>query len=138
MSSKTSAPVVGQWIVRPGHGMELGPFRGLLVKPVDVGVQLPLVDPPHPTPTELYRRELAGPDEGVDLCGTHAEIGGDVFESEEARLYAGGPLASVAATSSPVVHNPNDSTDKGRLPVSLSVCLRLPSLTLVQGWEEHS
>jgi hypothetical protein len=138
MSSRTSTPVVGQRIVRPRHWVQPGPFRGLLVESVDVGVQLPLVDPPNSSPTELYRRELPGPDEGIDLRGAHAEIGGDVFESEEARLYAGGPLASVAATSSPVVHNPNDSTDKGRLPVSLSVCLRLPSLTLVQGWEEHS
>jgi hypothetical protein len=138
MSSKTSAPVVGQWIVRPGHGMELGPFRGPLVKPVDVGVQLPLVDPPHPTPTELYRRELAGPDEGVDLCGTHAEIGGDVFESEKAGLHAGGPLASVAGTARPVVHNPNDSTDKGRLPVSLFVCLCLRSVTSVRVGEDQS
>jgi hypothetical protein len=138
MSSRASPSVVGQWIVRPGHGVQLGPFRSLLVKLVDVGVQLPLVDAPHATSTELYRRKLAGPDEGVDLCGAHAEIGGHVFESEEARLYPAGLPASVTTASRHVVHIPNDSTDKGRLPVSLFVCLRLPPLTSVYVGEDQS
>jgi hypothetical protein len=134
MSSRTSAPVVGQ-IVGPRDGMQLGPLRGLLVKPIDVGVQLPLVDAPNTTSTELYRRKLPGPNEGIDLRGAHAEIGGDVFESQEAGFDAPRPIASMAATSWHVVHNPNDSIDKGRLPVSFFVCGRLPSVTSVHGSE---
>jgi hypothetical protein len=138
MFSRASATVVGQRIVRAGYGMQLGPFRGFPVKPVDVAVQFPLVDPPNAASAELYGGELAGPHEGIDLRGAHAEIGGDVFESEETGLNACGSLASITATSGPFFHNTNDSIDKGRLPVSLFVCLRLPSATAVRLRDEHT
>src|SRR6266566_1760294 len=51
-------------------------------------LELLAVDPPHPAPSELDRRELTTAYQGVDLRDPHIEDRRDVFERIEARLDA--------------------------------------------------
>ena len=67
--------------------MLLGPLFRLLVKPLDVGLELPPVDPPHAAAPDLDRGEIARSHQGVDLRDAHGQIGGHVLEREEAGLY---------------------------------------------------
>ena len=75
--------------------MRLGPFLSLFVEPLDVGLELGLVDPPDPAAPDLDGGELARANERVDLRDAHAEVGGDVLEREETRLD-GRPLPARA------------------------------------------
>jgi hypothetical protein len=56
-----------------------GPSLGLVVEPLDVGLELALVDPPDAAAPDLDGGELARPDERVDLGDAHAQVGGDVL-----------------------------------------------------------
>ena len=69
--------------------MRLSPCLGLLVKLLDVCLELLPVDPPHAAAPDLDRRELSGADEGVHLRNAHAQVGGHVIEREESRLDLG-------------------------------------------------
>lgn len=65
------------------------PLLGLLVKSLDVLLQLAPIDPPHASAPDLDRRKLAGAHERVDLGDADAQIGGHVVQCEEARLDLG-------------------------------------------------
>lgn len=65
------------------------PFACLVVQPLDVVLELLTVDPPHTATPDLDGRQLARAHQRVDLRDAHAEIGGDIFEREQARLDAG-------------------------------------------------
>ena len=67
--------------------MCLSPVLGVCVELLDVCIELLPVDPPHPAPTDLDGRELARSDERVHLRDAHAEVGRNVLEREEPRLY---------------------------------------------------
>lgn len=62
---------------------------GILMKPVDVGVELRSIDPPHAAPSDLHGRELTGSNEGIDLRDAHIQVCGDIFQSKQARLDTG-------------------------------------------------
>jgi hypothetical protein len=66
--------------------MGLGPLLSLVVQPVDVGLELGLVDTPNAAPADLDRGQLARANERVDLRDADAQVGGDVLEREEAWL----------------------------------------------------
>jgi hypothetical protein len=126
MCSRASTTIVGHLrLVRAGQRMKPRPLRCPFVQSIDVGVQLPLIDPPHPPSPELHGRELAGADQRVNLSHADAEVGRDVLEREKARLDPGSPPAAVSVSGARA-HNRNDSTDMGRGPVSTAVCVRLP------------
>src|SRR6266568_7673311 len=72
----------------PGEWMLDRPLACLLVHSLDVVLELLAVDPPHPAPSELDRRELTTAYQGVDLRDPHIEDRRDVFERIEARLDA--------------------------------------------------
>lgn len=73
--------------------MSLRPFLSLLVKALDVGLELRPVDTPHAPPSDLDRRELSGADQGVDLGNADREIRRYVFQSEKARFDLGSAVA---------------------------------------------
>ena len=68
------------------QGMLPGPCTRLFVKPLHVSLELVPIDAPHPPAPDLDRRQVARSNEGVDLRDADAQVGGDVFEREEARL----------------------------------------------------
>jgi hypothetical protein len=72
--------------------MLFSPRLGLLVKFLDVGLELLPVDSPHPAPPDLYRRQIARTDQRVHLRNADAQIGGYVLEREEAGLDLGSGL----------------------------------------------
>lgn len=66
-----------------------GPLSGLAMEPVDVGLELFDIDAPHAPAPDLDGRKLPGSHDRIDLGDADTEVGGDVFESEEARLDPG-------------------------------------------------
>jgi hypothetical protein len=80
------------------QGVGLRPLVGLVMEPLDVGLELRFVHSPHTAAPDLDGRELAGANEGVDLGHADAEIGRNVFQGQETRLDGApstttGPLA---------------------------------------------
>lgn len=69
--------------------MFLRPALGLLVKPVDIFVQLAAVYAPHAAASDLDRRELAGTDQRIDLWDADGQIFRDLVQSEETRFDLG-------------------------------------------------
>jgi hypothetical protein len=64
----------------PGiEGMSFRPLPCFFVQPLDVRLQLTLVDPPLPPATHLYCRQLSGPNQGVGLGNTDVEVNGNVL-----------------------------------------------------------
>lgn len=66
--------------------MRLGPGLGFLVEPLDIGLQLIAVDPPHTSSPQLDARKITGANERVGLRNAHIQVRGDVFESQEPGL----------------------------------------------------
>ena len=79
-------------VISSVKGVRPGPFLGLVVEPLDVSLELLLVDPPLPATPDLDRRKLAGAHERIGLGHAHVEVDRDVFELEETRLDSGGRL----------------------------------------------
>ena len=69
--------------------MLFSPHLRLFVKAIDIGLQLLAVDPPHSSAPDLDRGELARSNERVDLRNADAQVGRDVFESQESGLDVG-------------------------------------------------
>lgn len=69
--------------------MRFSPRLGLLVKFLDVSLELLSVDAPHPAAPDLYCGQLARTDERVDLGNADAEIRGHVLQREETGLDLG-------------------------------------------------
>ena len=69
--------------------MFFSPRLSLVVKPLDIGLELLSIDPPHTPAPDLDGRKLPGSDKRVDLRNAHAQIGGDVFERQETGLDLG-------------------------------------------------
>ncbi len=67
--------------------MSLRPFLRLLVKLLDVRIQLIPVDAPNPSAPDLDGGKLTRTDERIDLGNAHAEKGRYILEGQEARLY---------------------------------------------------
>jgi hypothetical protein len=65
------------------------PLTSLVVEPLDVGLELTLVDTPHASPTDLYRREITATDERVHLLNADAQVDRDVLEGHEAGFKRG-------------------------------------------------
>ena len=61
--------------------MSFGPLLRFLVQPLDVGVELLAVDPPHPATSDLDRGQFTGPDERVHLRDADAQVGGHALIS---------------------------------------------------------
>ena len=74
--------------------MRFSPRLRLLVKLLDVSLELFSIDPPHPPAPDLYGGQLARPNERVDLGNADAEIRGHVFQREETGLDLGTRLFS--------------------------------------------
>ena len=72
--------------------MRLSPGLGLLVKALDVGLELLAVHPPDPSSADLDGRKLTGSHECVDLRNRDAEIRGHIVEREKPRLKVAFPL----------------------------------------------
>ena len=70
-------------------------LAGLVVHPGDVALELTGLDPPLAAPADLDRRQVAAPDQCVDLRGGDVQRLGDVGELEEARAGAGEGEAEV-------------------------------------------
>ena len=70
------------WVER----MLLGPLFRLLVKPLDVGLELPSVHPPDPSAPDLDRGEVARSNKRVDLRNADAQVRGHIVEREETGL----------------------------------------------------
>lgn len=66
--------------------MPPGPCLRALVEPVDIGLELLLVDAPDPPATDLYGGELAGPDQRVNLRHAHIQENGHIVQGKEAWL----------------------------------------------------
>lgn len=66
--------------------MFLRPGLGLLVKTVEVGVELIAIDPPYAPASQLDSRQITGTNERINLRDAHGEVGRNVLEGEEARL----------------------------------------------------
>jgi hypothetical protein len=66
-----------------------GPFGRLLVHPLDVGLELVAVHPPHAPPAQLDGGQLAAADQRIDLRHPHVEDRGHVLERVEPRFDAG-------------------------------------------------
>jgi hypothetical protein len=64
----------------------LGPLLGLLMEPLDIGLELPSIDPPDASAADLDRRKVARSDERIDLGHAHVEVIGDIFERHEPRF----------------------------------------------------
>jgi hypothetical protein len=82
-----------------------GPRLGFFVEPVDERLELLSVDPPDAAAPDLDRGELARPDESVDLRNAHAQIGRDIVERQEARLYLR-PFWGLVPRDIPAGHTP--------------------------------
>ncbi len=59
--------------------MLLRPLLGFLMKPLDVLIQLVLVHSPDAAASDLDRRQLARPDQRIDLGNRDAQVGGHVL-----------------------------------------------------------
>ena len=69
----------------------LGGLRvGLLVHPLDEGLELDRLHPPLTAPADLQRAQVAAPDQGVDLGGRGGEDLRDVGEGQETRFAVTG------------------------------------------------
>ena len=107
------------------EGMSFGPLVRLVMKPFDVRLELPAIDPPDASAADLDGWELARPDERIDLRNAHVEEVGNVlkchepwFEAETLRYRAGG-----------VIHvEPKNSTCSPRIPDFDSICSCLTPL----------
>lgn len=69
--------------------MFFSPRLGLVMKPLDVCLQLLAIDTPHPSAPDLDGRKLTRPHECVDLRHAHAQVRGYVLEREETGLDLG-------------------------------------------------
>ena len=67
--------------------MSLSPLLGLIMEPLDVGLELVAVNAPDAPASDLDRGQAPGPDQRVDLGNAHAQIRGDVLEGQEPRLH---------------------------------------------------
>ena len=104
--------------------MGLGEALRLFVKSIDVRLELFEVHSPDPTAPDLDGRELARPDERVDLRHADVEIGRNVLERQEARLERGslpGRAVAIWVRS----HASHDSTERLRLLASDAVSFGL-------------
>ncbi len=59
--------------------MRLRPLLRLLMKPLDVVVELLLVHSPHAAATDLDRGQLAGANQRIHLWHRNAQVGGHVL-----------------------------------------------------------
>ena len=109
--------------------MILRPLAGFFVEPLDVGLELGLVDAPDPTAADLYRRQFAGADQSVGLGNTDRQVCGNVFERVKARRD--GRTRFIARR---LAHGTQSSTEKAQLPGFVSVCSRLPDTNRDWGW----
>ena len=66
--------------------MCLSPLLSLLVEPVDVRLELSSVHAPETAAPDLDARQLSGSHERVDLGHGYRQVGGHIFERQEARL----------------------------------------------------
>lgn len=89
--------------------MRFGPGLGFLVEPLDIGLQLVAVNPPHASSPQLDRRKATGADERVDLGNAHVQVRGDVLEGQEPGL---GPRSvwCTLGLCALGAHIPHDST----------------------------
>ena len=62
------------------------PLTGLLVQPIDVGLQLLLVDAPHAPAADLYRGKVPTAHQRIDLLDADTEIFRHVLQSHEPGL----------------------------------------------------
>ena len=79
------------------EGMVLGPLARLLMKSGDVGLELPLVHPPDPPPSQFDPREVPRTDEGVCLGDGDIQVGRHVLDAQEPGFDARAGNAFVGA-----------------------------------------
>lgn len=91
--------------------MSLRPFVRLLVKPLDVGVELRPVHPPHAAPADLYGRKLAGANERVNLGHADREICRHIVKGQKARLDLRSSV--IGSTGLALGHDPTIAPDEG-------------------------
>lgn len=77
--------------------MFLSPVLGLFMQPLDIRIELVAIDSPDAPPTDLYRRQFSGSNQGVDLGHADTQISGHVLESKKARFDAGRGLRRSSA-----------------------------------------
>ena len=107
-----------QW-VRPR------PFVGGLVEALDVGIQLPAIDPPDSTAPDLYRGKLPRAHQRVNLRDADVEVIGHVLERHEARFD---PRRGRAGAPGFIHVVQQGNTQSSRIPDLDSICSRLTPL----------
>lgn len=106
------------------------PFVGFLVEALDIRLQLPAIDPPDASSTDLDGGQLARPHERVDLGHADVEEVGNVFERHEARFNSERLRAGTAG----VIHvEAKNSTRSPRIRDFDSICSRLTPLAWGHG-----
>jgi hypothetical protein len=63
------------------------PLLCLLVKPLDIRLELLAVDAPHASSAELDRRQAPRANQRIYLRNAHLEVGRHVLKREKTRLY---------------------------------------------------
>jgi len=89
---------------------------------LDVTLELLSIHTPDTPPADLYCREAAASNQRINLRNAHAQVGGDVFESQKARFH---PRTGGTALGLGGCHEREFSTEPRQQPVFEPVCFFL-------------
>lgn len=103
----------------------LRPFVSLLVKPLDIGLELSPIDTPDAASADLDGRQASRPHQGIDLRATDIQKFRDVLEGHEARLTRASSGSGHSVTTRVRTHNMESSTGQGQIPGFDVICLCL-------------
>lgn len=109
----------------------LRPFLGRLMKSLDVGLQLRSVHAPDAATTDLDSRQIAGPNQRIDLRAADVQKNRHIFQSHEPWFDRASSGSRHAFSITGRTHSHKVSIRLGQIPGLEAICFYLlPAATI--------